>query len=261
MGPSVVSQYAQRTSRLFHRGQDWVWPRPADPIESRPDARLLRGSISELTATIRPGLGANVDASVRAITKHDLVLVTHGSSPVPVLGQVVEVSLCLDGKLVFANVQCVLHWSGTVNGEDVLGLFTVEPLGDFVNAWGSGEQRTGIRYPIDTAAAIYAGDAQTADDCDEESTNGRIVDYSLNGCRFVAEDEVSIDNEYEAHLLLGESTVEMHMTPRWIQNTDVGYQMGCSFRPEEGVLLACRHLPQTHGLTTPLKPYTRNWRA
>jgi len=239
----------------------WNWPRTADPIESSPDSRLLRGHIAELTATIRPGLGATADAGVRAITRHDILLVTQTPNSVPVLGQVVNVALCLDGRLIVSNVACVLHWSGMIHGEHVLGLFAVEPLGDFVNAWGTKEQRSGIRFPIDVAATMHAENQGGADMPGESFTSGRIVDYSLGGCRFVAEDEVCIGHEYETQVLLGESVIDIHLTPRWVQRSEIGYQLGCSFREEEGVLLACRHLPQTHGLTTPLKPYTRNWRV
>lgn len=85
------------------------------------------------------------------------------------------------------------------------------------------------------------------------------MDYSLSGCRFLAEENIELDADYPMTVLMPSSTVEMTLHPRWILSTLNGYQFGCSVEAEQGVLLACRHHPTPTGFSVPLKPVTSQW--
>lgn len=251
MGQSIANTYATRMEAINTTPTQWKWPQPRNRNPILPDPRLLGGSITGLKAELRLGNGTIVDADVRAVSQHDLVLVVDDAARVPVNGQVLEVSLCLNGNVLLTDRKSILHWSGLVSGDGVIALFTIEPMGVGVEKWMSTGERGEIRFPIDVPAVLQISE--------EVEAFGRMIDYSLSGCRFHCIDEVELGNEYKSTVLFPHSTVDVSVTPRWVLNSEGGYQLGCSFQPEQGVLMACRYHPQPSGLSSPLKPQTTNW--
>lgn len=251
MGQSLATTYASKMEATNTMPSHWKWPQSRNAIQTQPDPRLLNGCISGLKAELRLGNGIIVAADVRAVSQHDLVLIVDDLAKIPVNGQVLEVSLCLNGNLVLADRKSILHWSGVVSGEGIVALFTIEAMGVGVQKWMSTGERGEVRFPIDVPAVLQISD--------EVEAFGRMIDYSLSGCRFHCIDEVELGIEYRSTVLFPQSTVGVSITPRWVLNSEGGYQLGCTFQPEQGVLMACRHHPQPTGLSSPLKPQTTNW--
>lgn len=250
MGPSVALHYASKVKEAQKLSETWSWPCRLRPIDTEPDERLISGHIPGLSASIEQSSGNPIEVAVRAVSSHDLVLKVHDPSLIDVRGQVVHVTLFHQADFVARQVPCVLHWRGNIDGECVIGLFSVEEMVG-VSRWQSRQARQGIRYPVDMNCLVEVAE--------EEFVSGTIVDYSLNGCRFVAQKDIAIDRTYTTRVLLGNSTVDVHLHPRWVQRTADGLHMGCSFNKEEGVLLACRHHAQPTGLTLDLRPATSDW--
>lgn len=229
----------------------WKWPQKRTANQPIPDPRLLRGQIPGLKAEIRLPNGLTVDAKVREAGQHDLVLLIDDLTRVPVQGQVVDVTLRFNDRIVCNGRKSILHWSGIISNQSVVALFTIEPLGNAVSRWKSDGERGEMRYPIDVPAVLNKSNGEEA--------FGRVIDYSLGGCRFHCTEAVEIGVEYESTILFQQATIDVHVTPRWVLNSDNGFQLGCTFREEQGVMMACRHHPQPTGLSSPLRPQTTNW--
>ena len=250
MTTSIAHRYANTMLAAQPPVSAWTWPQAAADTPTTPDARLLSGEIAGLTARVDLGSAGVVETCVRAVSQHDLVLVVPDPGLVPVRGQVVSITICLKGDVLFDGISGILHWSGMVHGRGIVGLFTVEPMGAIVRQWQGSGQRGEIHYPVDVPAALGAED---------EPAYGRIVDYSLSGCRFHCVDEIELSEEYDTTVLFAHNTIELNLTPRWVLNTADCFQLGCTFRPEQGVLMACRHHTQPTGLCFPLAPKTNDW--
>lgn len=251
MKTSIANRYAARMLAARTPADSWQWPQSAGNSPAAPDPRLLDGEIRGLTARVTLGDGTLIEAGIRAVSQHDVVLLVNDPAKLPVQGQIVSVCVCLKGDVLLDELQCILHWSGIVHGQALVALFTVEPMGAIAKQWQGSGQRGEIRFPIDVPAAL---------ECEEdEPAYGRIVDYSLSGCRFHCVDEIELSVEYETTVLFPHATVELNLTPRWVLNSEDSFQLGCSFRPEQGVLMACRHHPAATGLSFPLEPKTADW--
>lgn len=253
MTSSIANRYATRMLAAQKPSAIWEWPQNPGQSPAAPDPRLLSGEISGVTARLNFGRGPLVEARIRAVTQHDIVLIINDPAKVPVQGQIVDVDICLKGDILLEGLQTILHWSGTVHSENLVAMFTVDPMGAIVKQWQGSGQRGEIRFPIDAPAALEVAE--------DDPTYGRIVDYSLSGCRFHCIDEIELSAEYEATVLFPNSTVEVNLTPRWVLNSEDSYHLGCTFRPEQGVLMACRHHAQPTGLSFPLEPKTPNWNS
>ena len=251
MTQSLTSRYAEVIEQSFVPCAAWTWPRQRCTGEPTPDSRLLDRNISALRADVTLRNGVTVAAQVRAVSQHDLVLNVSDLSAIPVMGQVVEVSVQWDEWSIVKSAKAIVHWSGSVYGRGVVAMFMIESMGKAVKQWLNDNSRGEIRFPVDLPAAIEVSK--------DKDVFGRIVDYSLSGCRFLAEETVELDVDYPLTVLLSNSSVEVTLRPRWVLNTDAGHQMGCTFEPEQGVLLACRHHPQPTGLSCPLRPQISNW--
>ena len=187
MGQSLASTYARKMEATNTRLQQWKWPQKRNAVQALPDPRLLNGCIAGLKAELRLENGMTVDADVRAVSQHDLVLVVEDLVKVPVNGQVLEVSLSLNGNVILTDRKCILHWSGIISGEGVVALFTIEAIGVGVQKWMSTAERGEVRFPIDVPAVLQISDGAEA--------FGRLIDYSLSGCRFHCIDEVELGVE------------------------------------------------------------------
>lgn len=251
MGQSLASRYAEVIQRSFATPAAWTWPRKRKAGESVPDSRLIGKNISGVTARVKLPGGTSVETRVRAMAQHDLVLSGADVSSIPVMGQVIDVDLCWDDSGVATTSQAIVHWSGIIAGQDIVALFTIESLEASVARLNTEEVRGEIRFPLDMPAAVEVSKGN--------DVFGRIADYSLSGCRFVAEQAIELDAEYPLTVLMPNGSVQMTLRPQWVLNAETGFQLGCTFAPEEGVLLACRHHPQPTGLSCPLRPQTTNW--
>lgn len=251
MKTSIANRYAARMLAARTSAESWQWPDSAGHSPAAPDPRLLNGEIRGLTARVCLNDGSIVEAGIRAVSQHDLVLLINDASRIPVQGQIVSVNVCLKGDILLEQLQCILHWSGCVHGQALIALFTVEPMGAIARQWQGSGQRGEIRFPIDVPAALGCED--------DDPAYGRIVDYSLSGCRFHCVDDIELSTEYETTVLFPQSTIELNLTPRWVLNSQDSFHLGCSFRPEQGVLMACRHHPAATGLNFPLEPKTSDW--
>jgi len=248
---SLSSRYADVIEKSFVPESAWRWPQPRDSAEAAPDQRLLGKNITGMRAELTLQTGATVTAQVRALSQHDIVLNIMDPASVPVMGQVAEVTLRWESLEVVTSVRAILHWSGNIYGQAIVGLFTIEPMGENVEQWQKDECRGELRFPSNLPATVEVSS--------ERDVIGCIVDYSLSGCRFIAAENFDLDVDYAMTVLLPQSSVEVTLRPRWVQAGDAGFQMGCTFEPDQGVLLACRHHPQPHGITTPFNPQTTNW--
>lgn len=251
MNQSIKSRYVTRMEATNSTPKVWKWPQKRDADQPIPDPRLLKGVIAGLQAEISLNNGLTVDAKVRATSQHDLVLLVDDLTRVPVNGQVVDVTLRFNNRIVCNSRKSILHWSGLVNDQGVIALFTIEPMGNVVARWKSAGERGEVRFPIDAPAVLNKTNGEEA--------FGRIIDYSLSGCRFHCPEAVELGVEYASTVLFQQATIDVHVTPRWVLNSDNGFQLGCTFREEQGVMMACRHHPQPTGLSSPLRPQTTNW--
>lgn len=251
MGQSLTSRYAEVIQRSFASSSAWTWPRKRKAGEPSPDSRLTGKNISGVSAQVTLPSGTVVETRIRAMAKHDLVLSGADVTSIPVMGQVIDINVRWEDTETMTTTKAIVHWSGVIAGQDVIALFTIQPIDDCVARLNTKEARGEVRFPLDMPAAIEVSKGN--------DVFGRIADYSLSGCRFVAEKDIELDVDYSLTVLMPNSSVEMTLRPRWVLNSEAGFQLGCTFAPEEGVLLACRHHPQPTGLSCPLRPQTTNW--
>lgn len=251
MGQSLTSRYIEAVQRSFAAADTWTWPRKRKVGEPAPDARLLGRNISGPVACLTLQNGIAIETRLRAVSKHDLVLSGSAVTSIPVMGQVVDVVVRWEERNIITKTQAIVHWAGNIAGQNVVALFTIEPLELSVEELQSKDSRGEVRFPLNLPAAIEVEKGK--------DVFGNMVDYSLSGCQFIAEEAVELDVDYSLTVLMPNASVEMTLRPRWVLNTEAGYQMGCTFAPEQGVLLACRLHPQPTGLSCPLRPLTNNW--
>ncbi|MEZ6130607.1 MAG: PilZ domain-containing protein [Planctomycetaceae bacterium] len=248
MSALTTKSHIDGSRQLSNPSSVWTWPRNRNEGEPDPDARLLGRNIAGMKAKIACPDGTVVEARVRTISQHDVVLTIADPGSVPVEGQAVELTLLYQNWDVLPAHQAIVHWSGDVYGQHLVGLFTVEALGEVAEQWQSTETRGEVRFPILLSAAVQVSQ--------QMELPGLIMDYSLSGCRFQAADRLELDVIYPFHVQLPHRRLDMSLRARWIQQNEAGYQMGCTFQQEQGVLLACRHhaAPGTHD-----EPLTSDW--
>lgn len=258
MSESTAIHHARKTERTALKPTTtepsiWRWPRQRIAGEPTPDSRLLSATIAGLSAEIQLADGRIVQAGVRAVSQNDIVLDVPCLTVVPVLGQVVEVSLSSKQWSIVSRQKCILHWSGMIHGECVVAMFSVDRLGEVVEQWTYDQPRGEIRFPLDLPVTVEVSD--------DVVVVGRILDYSLNGCRFLCNHPIALDQLYPARIQFANRSIELGIHPRWVQSTEDGFQMGCSFESERGVLMACRHHAPALVLESALKPQITNWPA
>ena len=252
MKPALTSRRKNK-SRTFTSASTpacWHWPCELQTGEISPDTRLLCPEIAGLNARVCFPDESVIVADVRSVSPHDIVLKVDDLSRISVRGQIVEVTLCEDDRMVLDSQKAVLHWTGVVSRRGIVALFTVNNTGDVLQPWINDDARGDIRFPVQLNAVV-----ETADGRD---VAGRIVDYSLSGCRFLCDEPLALDCEYRTSIEMPQSSVEVALRPRWVGRTDSVYQMGCTFRSEEGVLLACRHYQNSQDAP---RPFSRNWKV
>lgn len=247
---SLTAHYAKVVRSTFKSADRWTWPTDRSAEQSSPDMRLMSYNLSNTFANVTLPNGRMIRCGIRAVTSHDLLLTCDDEVLLPLLGQAVEISVLSQGREV-ASVTTILHWCGDIYSELVVAGFTVEALPDtLVNR----DQKCGrgqIRFPLEMQAVVSVSP--------EKEVLGTIADYSLSGCRFIAEEQIDLDRDYPMTVLMDTAAVEMTLHPRWVLNTINGFQLGCSLQSEQGVLLACRHHPNQTGFSYPLQPVTQNW--
>ncbi len=249
---SLTSRYAEVVRNTFRSTDRWTWPSERQAGDSSPDTRLMNYNLPNTVANVSLPNGKLVRCAIRTVTHNDLLLTCDDEALIPFLGQAVDISVITDGKEL-AAVTTILHWCGDIYGEVVIAGFTVDALPEELTVKTDDCLRGQLRFPLDTPAVISVGP--------DNDVFGRIMDYSLSGCRFLAEENIELDADYPMTVLMPSSTVEMTLHPRWILSTLNGYQFGCSVEAEQGVLLACRHHPTPTGFSVPLKPVTSQWDA
>jgi hypothetical protein len=180
-----------------------------------------------------------------------VVLKVQDLQDTPVMGQVVEVSIADSTKMVLDSQKSILHWSGVVNKRSIIALFTINSVESALDPSLQDDARGEIRFPVEVAATIRAADGR--------EIFGRILDYSLGGCRLISDEPLALDCEYRTTVQMPNASVDVALRPCWALKGERGYQMGCTFRSEEGVLMACRHHTQPDGLTRPMRPQLNNW--
>lgn len=247
---SLTSRYAEVVRKTFRTADRWTWPSERQTGDSSPDSRLMNYNLPNTVANVTMPDGKMARCSVRAITQNELVLTCEDETLLPMLGQAVEISIISEGKEL-ATATTILHWCGDIYGDLVIAGFTVEALPEELVNKTDDCSRGQLRFPLDMPAVVSVGP--------EKDVFGRIMDYSLSGCRFLAEEAMDLDVDYPMTALMPTSAVEMTLHPRWVLNTLNGYQLGCSLEAEQGVLLACRHHPTPTGFSFPLKPVTQHW--
>lgn len=247
---SLTSRYAEVVQKTFPKTDRWTWPSERQTGDSSPDSRLMNYNVANTVANITLPDGRFYRCSLRSVTNNDLVLTCTDETLAPLLGHAVEISIIVEGKELVAATT-ILHWCGDIYGELVVAGFTVETLPELLKAKTDDSSRGQIRFPLYMPAVISTGP--------EKDVSGTIMDYSLSGCRFQADEPIDLDQDYPMTALMVCSAVEMTLHPRWVLNTTSGYQYGCSVESEQGVLLACRHHQAQTGFSYPLKPMTQQW--
>ena len=251
MRPSLANRHVRRIKRASVQPSFWTWPRQLETGEPIPDSQLLQPAIPDLSAQLQMTNGQTVDASIRALSKHDIVLNIPSHRDVPVRGQVVDVTVCCAKWNVVTSQMCVLHWAGIINGTPVVAGFVLNSPGVAIDQPASHKSRNHIRFPVNLPAMV-------AIDSDQD-VKGQIVDYSLSGLRLVTEEPIELERDYTVSVNTQPSCVQLTVRPRWVLDTGAGHQMGCTLPAEQGVLLTCRFHAQPTGLPTPLRPQTTNW--
>ena len=258
MKTAIAAELFDRNRNASPQSRPWVWPARGNSAV-QPDSRLLSPEIPGLSARIFFPDESVVTADVRAIANHDLLLRVPDLTKVPIRGQLVTVMLCKDGDTLLDGEKAVIHWSGQINNRGVVALFTIKPNDERLKDCYTADSRGELRFPIELHTSLETNDGRTI--------NGRIVDYSLNGCRLMCDQELALDCEYHATIQAGKSKVDVAIRPRWAMKVANEYQMGCTFRPDEGVLLATRHHQSgvqrtgegTHQSEQPRGPVSHNW--
>ena len=248
---SLANRNVRRMKRASVQPSFWTWPRHLSKGEPTPDSRLLQPEIPDLSAQIRMPNDHTVDASICAVSEHDLVLNIPSHSNVPVNGQIVEVTICCGGEKVVTPQKCVLHWAGVINETPVVAGFVLKSLGDSIKQWIPNNSRNEIRFPVNLPAVV-------AVDSDDD-VMGQIVDYSLSGLRLLMEEPIELEKECVTTVMVQQSSVELNLQPRWVLDTGAGHQVGCTMPAEQGLLLAGRFRTQSTGPSSPLRPQTTNW--
>ena len=247
---SLAARYVEVVRNTFRSSDRWTWPSDRQAGESSPDTRLMNYNLANTVANVATPDGKTVRCSLRAVTHNDLVLTCEDETLVPLLGQAVEISVITEGKEI-ATATTILHWCGEIYGDLVIAGFTVDTIPEGLTHKSDDCSRGQLRFPLDIPAVVSVGP--------EKDVFGRIMDYSLSGCRFLSEEVIDLDTDYPMTALMPSSAVELTLHPRWVLNTMNGYQLGCSLESEQGVLLACRHHPSPTGFSFPLKPVTQQW--
>lgn len=258
MKTAIAAELFDRNRNASPQSRSWVWP-ATGKTDVQPDSRLLSPEIPGLSARIFFPDESVVVADVRAIAKHDLLLRVPDLAKVPIRGQLVTIMLCKDGQTLLDGEKAVIHWSGQINNRGVVALFTIKPNDERLKDCYETDSRGELRFPVQLATKLESGDGRTL--------NGRIVDYSLNGCRLMCSEELALDCEYHTAIQAGKSLVDVAVRPRWAMKVGDEYQMGCTFRTDEGVLLATRHhqtgVQRTsggaHQSEQPRGPVSHNW--
>ena len=260
MKTAIAAELFDRNRNASPQSQPWVWPNNGGLAEVQPDPRLLAAEIPGVSARIFFPDESVVTAEVRAIAAHDLVLRVQDLASVPIRGQLVTVMLCKDGEVLLDGEKAVLHWSGRINNRAIVALFTIKANEERLKDCYTADTRGELRFPVQLPAKIESGDGRLI--------NARIVDYSLNGCRMMCEQELALDCEYHTTICAGASSIDVAIRPRWAMKVANQYQMGCTFRSDEGVLLATRHHQQpttrergsgAHQSEPPRGPVMHNW--
>ncbi len=251
MIPSIANRNVRRMKRTSLQPAFWTWPRHLEKGEPTPDSRLLQAEIPNLSAQLRMPNGHTVDASVCAVSEHDLVLNIPSHSNVPVTGQIVEVTICCGGAKVMTPQKCVLHWAGVINETPVVAGFVLKSLGDAIKQWIPQNSRNEIRFPVNLPAVVAVDS--------HHNVMGQIVDYSLSGLRLLMEEPIELEKECVTTVMVQQSSVELTLQPRWALDAGAGHQIGCTMHAEQVLLLAVRFSTQPTSLSTPLRPQTRNW--
>ena len=253
MGQSLTSRYAEVIQRSFATPAAWSWPRDRKAGEPGPDSRLTGKHLPGLSTVVTLANGSRVETMLRAVANHDLVLAGPDVAAIPVMGQVIDIVVRWSKFNIVIHSQAIVHWSGNISGQDVVAVFTTESMQAAAECLTHLDVRGEVRFPLSLPAAVEVTKGK--------DVFGHIADYSLSGCSFVAEEAIELDLDYPMTVLMPNSSVQMTLRPRWVLNSEGGCQLGCTFAPEEGVLLACRHHPQPTGLSSALRPQTTNWNA
>ncbi len=254
MRTKLTAQRALHSRTTRSSSAPWEWPCALRADEVNPDTRLLCPEIAGLKAHVCLPDETVVAAEVRAVSHHDVVLKVKDLRDIPIRGQVVEVTITQDRQIVLDAQKSILHWSGKVNKRSIVALFTVNSTETALEPWMQNDARGDVRFPVEVAATIQAGDGR--------KLNGRILDYSLGGCRLITPEPLVLDCEYKTAIQVLGSSIDIALRPRWAMKGQRGYQMGCTFRSEEGVLLACRHHAQNtpnDPPSNPMRTQLHNW--
>lgn len=236
MNHSQKSQPAQRTGSSIQQlaaSQVWTWPRPTSDSEANPDFRLLGQNVAGVQVAVTQNDSTNVVTQVRTITQHDLVLVLNDASDLPLEGQVVEITMRWENWDILKHRSAIVHWAGDVDGQRLVALFMVEPLGEVVERWESDRNRLEVRFPSQIPGLIEAGRGRRV--------SGTIIDYSLSGCRFLTTELFELDVALPLHVCTASGPVQLSLRAHWALQSPAGFQVGCGFLPEQGVLLAVGH--------------------
>ena len=231
----------------------WQWPCELRSGEVTPDTRLLCPEVAGLTARLCFSDETVQVCDVRSVSDHDVVLKVADLSRIPIKGQIVEVTISDGDRMVLDSQKSVLHWAGEVSKRGIIALFTINSVGNCLGPYFHEDARGEIRFPVELQAMVELQDGR--------EVNGRIVEYSLSGCRFVCEEPLALDCEYHMTVKTAGSSVDLALRPRWSSKSESGYQMGCTFRSEEGVLLACRHHTEASKAQSGMRPTLNGWRS
>lgn len=242
------SQNTQQTSsktgsvQALAISEVWTWPRATDASEATPDFRLLRNNVPGVQVAVAQEDSTIVVTQVRTVTQHDLVLVLNDASDLPVAGQPVKMTLRWENWDIMKHREAIVHWAGDVSGERLVALFMVEPLGEIAERWECDRNRLEVRFPAQIPALLEGGRGRRI--------AGRIIDYSLSGCRFLTDELFELDVALPLHVCTISGPVQLSLRAHWALQSPAGFQVGCAFQPEQGVLLAARHHAPTESQCT-----------
>ncbi|MFK7820796.1 MAG: PilZ domain-containing protein [Planctomycetaceae bacterium] len=208
---------------------------PTTKVNSAPidlAQRPFQPNIEGLVARLQLGGGRVLFCDAVVLTTRDLVVVVPKSEGFPDRGEEVRCSLFLtDDDSYVAHREGTVHWEMAVHGERMAAVFFKEATPKELLDLTPDEQRRGVRFPANVACAVNGK---------VESTEGRLINYSLDGFATQLPEPMTIGEIYNVQVEAGDDNITIEGLCRWNIKTAYGFINGCSCENEDGYKLARR---------------------
>jgi hypothetical protein len=194
--------------------------------------RPFNPNIQGLVTRLQLGGGRILFCDAVVLTERDLVVVIPKSEGFPDRGEAVRCSLFLtEDDTYVAHREGTVHWEMAVHGERMAAIFFGKAAPPELLDLTPNEQRRGVRFPANVACSINGK---------VESTQGRLINYSLDGFATQLPEPMTIGELYTMQVEAGDDNITIEGMCRWNIKTAYGFINGCSCEHEEGHKLARR---------------------